>query len=306
MSKESWHRHRVNLPTDTGPPTDRPWEIVPTSSISLLASSVSQKVGYISLRRQASEFELPRIRMHSNHRKNSIWWIATFGVMLSSLTYSISGCKAFDIAPMASIAWSWYKNALVTKPLFTKSITSSCVMAFSDIMCQELVSSSQGSSNDEKGQSVFPHSSAGLDYSRILHVAVTGALWSGPITHFWYAALEKIYGAIAQFFRIHDPAVGLIVKLFLDGIIFSPVTITGYFTMRSILEGTGLNGTREKLTSRFRTTLVGAWKFWPLANAFNFWYVPYQFRVLYMNILALFWTGYLTYVNSKKVNVAAP
>lgn len=179
-------------------------------------------------------------------------------------------------------------------------------MTISDVMCQKLVTTSKGLSKTEKDQSEQLHSSSGLDYVRIIHVAITGALWSGPITHYWYAALEKIFGTVAHFFRIQDPAVGLVVKIFLDAIIFSPMTITGYFTVRSILEGTGLKGTKEKLRSRFRTTLVGAWKFWPLANVFNFWYVPYQFRVLYVNVLSLFWTGYLTYVNSKKVTVAVP
>jgi hypothetical protein len=47
---------------------------------------------------------------------------------------------------------------------------------------------------------------------------------------------------------------------------------------------------------------LSAWRFWPLANSVNFWFVPLQFRVLYMNVLALLWSGYLTYVNSQKVS----
>merc|ERR1719384_1973091 len=143
-----------------------------------------------------------------------------------------------------------------------------------------------------------------LDSTRILHVAITGSLWSGPITHYWYIVLEKMYENIAKSAKIQSPAVGLIVKLTLDSIIFSSVTIAGYFTIRSFLEGTGLKGASEKLKTKFFLTLFGAWKFWPLANAVNFWFVPFQFRVLYMNILSLFWTGWLTYVNSKKISLS--
>lgn len=82
-----------------------------------------------------------------------------------------------------------------------------------------------------------------------------------------------------------------------------PLYDTGYFTVRSILEGTGLKGASEKLQTRFLSTLFGAWRFWPMANAVNFWFVPMQFRVLYMNVLSLFWTGWLTYVNSKKISL---
>ena len=80
---------------------------------------------------------------------------------------------------------------------------------------------------------------------------------------------------------------------------------SGYFTVRSILEGTGFKGATEKVRTRFLSTLFAAWKFWPMANAVNFWFVPMQFRVLYMNVLSLFWTGWLTYVNSKKIALPA-
>eukprot|EP00536_Pseudo-nitzschia_multiseries_P006531 jgi/Psemu1/193251/e_gw1.139.28.1 len=182
---------------------------------------------------------------------------------------------------------------LVAKPLVTKSITSSCIMGASDVMCQKVVA--RATPEEERPSK--------LDSTRILHVAITGSLWSGPITHYWYIVLEKMYGAIAKAANIQDPVVGLVIRLILDSTIFSSVTISGYFTVRSFLEGTGLKGASEKVRTRFLTTLFGAWKFWPLANAVNFWFVPMQFRVLYMNVLSLFWTGWLTYVNSKKIAV---
>lgn len=204
-------------------------------------------------------------------------------------------CAALNIVPAASGTWAWYKSMLVTKPLITKSLTSSGIMSISDIMCQEVVA---------KATPVEDRPSK-LDKTRVLHVAITGAIWSGPITHYWYIILEKMYAVIAKAANINKPAIGLVIKLILDSIIFSSVTITGYFTLRSILEGTGLKGAKEKVSTRFLTTLFGAWKFWPMANAVNFWFVPMQFRVLYMNVLSLFWTGWLTYVNSKKISKGA-
>jgi protein Mpv17 len=176
-------------------------------------------------------------------------------------------------------------------------------MTVSDIMCQEMmkqVTKPKG----EKATTTTPRKANDLDYLRTVQVAVTGFFWSGPITHFWYAVLEKLYGLIAGVFNIHNPVAGLCVRVALDSAIFSPMVITGYFTVRAFLEGNGLAGAKKKLTSLFKSTLFGAWKFWPIANAFNFWFVPLQFRVLYMNVLSLFWSGYLTYVNSLKVVTA--
>lgn len=211
---------------------------------------------------------------------------------------------ALSIAPVASGAWSWYKSMLVTKPILTKSLTSSCIMSISDVMCQEVVSKAQskpavGLKSDVKELNTRSSESK-LDTKRVMDVAITGLVWSGPITHYWYIILEKIYEEIAKTANIQTPAIGLFVRLMLDALIFSSVTITGYFTIRSMLEGSGMAGAKKKIETRFFTTLFGAWRFWPIANAVNFWFVPMQFRVLYMNILSLFWTGWLTYINSKK------
>jgi protein Mpv17 len=110
-------------------------------------------------------------------------------------------------------------------------------------------------------------------------------------TKSWYGLLlEKIV-------KIQDPMLGLFARILLDAIIFSPVTVTGYFIWRSMLEGSGLRGASHKLRTRFSSTVLGAWKFWPAANTINFGMIPLEYRVLYSNVLSLFWTGYLTIVN---------
>jgi protein Mpv17 len=212
---------------------------------------------------------------------NLRFWIASVFV-LSTLAISAS---AFAIsAPAASQAWDWYKSMLVARPLLTKSLISSGIMTVSDAICQKLTLGA-GQADDKKKQD--------LDFTRIVQVAITGLSYSGPITHVWYGTLEKIV-------KIQDPLIGLIARIILDAIIFSPVTVSGYFTVRSILEGSGFQGAREKLEARFVSTVLGAWKFWPLANIINFGLIPLEFRVLYVNVLSLFWTGYLSYVNAQK------
>ena len=91
-------------------------------------------------------------------------------------------CEGLTIAPAtASGVWTWYKSMLVAKPLVTKSLTSSCIMSASDLMCQEVV---RKATPEEDRPSK-------IDSIRVLHVAITGSLWSGPITHYWFIVLEK-------------------------------------------------------------------------------------------------------------------
>ena len=96
--------------------------------------------------------------------------------------------------------------------------------------------------------------------------------------------------------RIPNNLSGLVIRLLLDSIQFSPLTITGYFTLRSLMKGGGLKGVHEKLTTKFLSTLVGAYRFWPFVHVIKFRFVPVELRVLYGNVASLFWTGYLRYI----------
>eukprot|EP00584_Thalassiosira_punctigera_P010527 CAMPEP_0172532568 /NCGR_PEP_ID=MMETSP1067-20121228/5571_1 /TAXON_ID=265564 ORGANISM="Thalassiosira punctigera, Strain Tpunct2005C2" /NCGR_SAMPLE_ID=MMETSP1067 /ASSEMBLY_ACC=CAM_ASM_000444 /LENGTH=197 /DNA_ID=CAMNT_0013317097 /DNA_START=289 /DNA_END=882 /DNA_ORIENTATION=- len=194
------------------------------------------------------------------------------------MTESVQG-----FSPIATL--DFYANALIQKPLLTKSLTSCGTNAFSDVLCQKLKIGSNGMQEGVK-----------IDSERIRHAAATGMIWSGPVTHAWYSLL---FGKLTV--SIKDPVTRLIVNIILDAIIFSPIAVSGYFAMRSILEGAGFAGLKEKLSTKLFSTVVGAWKFWPAANVINFSIVPIPFRVLYMNVASIIWTGYLTYVNSKKV-----
>ena len=37
-------------------------------------------------------------------------------------------------------------------------------------------------------------------------------------------------------------------------------------------------------------------KFWPAVNIINFYYFPLEYRVLCINLVAIFWVIYLSYV----------
>ena len=215
---------------------------------------------------------------------------ASFSTPREIVSWTLSALSALGYLPgilaksvLAKPAWDLYAKVLIKHPLVTKSLTSCCTNAISDLICQKTMPA-----REEKTKK--------FDSKRLLHVMVTGIVWSGPVTHYWY---KLLFGQMTG--RINDPLIRLVVNIVLDAIIFSPVTISGYFTVRSFLEGTGFAGAREKLRTRLLKAVLGAWKFWPAANVINFGFVPIVYRVLYNNILSIFWQGYLTYVNSQKI-----
>ena len=127
----------------------------------------------------------------------------------------------------------------------------------------------------------------------------TFSCMSKAFTSFLIHRYWLLFGKMTK--SIQNPVAALVVQIVLDSIIFSPVTVSGYLTVRSLLEGTGFAGAKEKCTAKLLGAVMGAWKFWPAVNVINFSIVPMHFRVLYMNVMSVFWSGYLTHVNSKKV-----
>ena len=136
------------------------------------------------------------------------------------------------------------------------------------------------------------------NWKRTYHVLLTGFVYSAPIAHYWYNFLEILVSKIPAIQG--DPLIGIVARIGLDMVLFSPVTIAGYFSVRTLLETRSLQACRAKLQQAWWPTLKGAWKFWPVVNLYNFWKVPVEFRVLYANVMSLLWTGFLTYVNSQK------
>lgn len=184
---------------------------------------------------------------------------------------------------LSASPWEIYKSCLAKKPLLTKSVTSSVIMSVSDVLCQRLEQNIMQQVTEEKKDQ---------DWRRTADVATTGFIYSGPISHTWYAILEFVV-------TVEDKLLGLVLRMLLDAFIFSPVAVTGYFTMRTILEGGGPSNISAKLQSSFLWALFASWKFWPCANIINFTCVPLEYRVLYNNMLSLFWNGYLSFVNNR-------
>jgi protein Mpv17 len=224
-----------------------------------------------------------------------------------------------------------YKSALATHPVATKAVTAGTLMMVSDIVCQSVerqVIRQKWIENDAKMPSTImgPYKLAQHsqhDWIRTLQVGVTGLTFSGPISHFWYQALDRVVRMQTQWINVGTMVV-------LDAALFSPMAVAGYFVCRSMLEGAGVDGTYKKLQTKWRSALVASWSFWPAANVMyvsiltcisavlnnffyfpvslivpfvsplcsNFAFVPLPFRVVYNNSLSLGWNFYLSQLNS--------
>jgi len=215
------------------------------------------------------------------------------------------------------MAWTQYRRLLHAHPLKTKALTSACITGLADIGLQlyEKNSNTQApvpeahqrldftkySSEPSSGGSLATLSASSaavishlpeIEWSRTLTLATVGLIYSGPINHFWFAALEKLV-------RTQQQVVSVVLKLAIDQIVFVPVAISGYIATRGMLEGKSDSQVRAQLRDKLMPATNAAWHFWPVVNLISFSVVPVVYRVLFGNACAIFWNARLSSISSQ-------
>eukprot|EP00761_Pharyngomonas_kirbyi_P005365 gb/GECH01005370.1/.p1 GENE.gb/GECH01005370.1/~~gb/GECH01005370.1/.p1 ORF type:complete len:213 (+),score=41.92 gb/GECH01005370.1/:1-639(+) len=194
-------------------------------------------------------------------------------------------------------SWDWYLNQLKQNPILTKAISSAFLSAFADIFAQVLL--------EGKVKSLNIAGLRGMDFERMLKFTIFG-LVSGCISHFWYLILDGVFNEkVTKNLRLTLPS-GLDLnftpwlKLIVDQLGFAPSINVFFFSFMALLDGKP-----HEIQNRLKSlwpTLKTSWKVWPLAQYFNFNFVPPHLRVLFSNMVAFFWSVYLAVVNNRSSN----
>uniref|UniRef100_A0A1L8D944 Putative conserved plasma membrane protein n=1 Tax=Nyssomyia neivai TaxID=330878 RepID=A0A1L8D944_9DIPT len=158
--------------------------------------------------------------------------------------------------------------------LVTNTISSGFLMGFGDIMSQEI----------EYRTNLLQKR---YDWKRIGQMFLVGCL-AGPFHHFFYKWMDHIL-----------PKADVVTsakKIFLDQTIFSPFCIITFFYSAGILENKNLGECNKELKEKFLTVYFADWTIWPTAQFINFYFLPPQYRVLYINVITMFYNVFLCYV----------
>jgi protein Mpv17 len=205
------------------------------------------------------------------------------------------------------MAWNAYRRLLHTHPLKTKALTSSFITGLSDVGLQLYEQNSKNALRERQheehapdnvsdtrlfsGASIFGELSD-FKLSRTLTLAAVGLLYSGPVNHLWFSALEKLV-------RIPQQGTSVVLKLLVDQVMFAPVAIAGYMTVRGIFEGKSKVEIRNQLQEKVAVATKAAWQFWPVVNLISLSLVPVMYRVLMGNVCGIFWNAKLSFISSQ-------
>ncbi|KAL2092801.1 hypothetical protein ACEWY4_012599 [Coilia grayii] len=172
-----------------------------------------------------------------------------------------------------------YLYLLKQYPIITKSVTSGILSALGNLLAQGLERRKRAKEGDPVKE---------LDHVGVLHYAVYGLFVTGPVSHYFYQALEILLPPSVPFCMIK--------RLLLDRLLFAPAFLLLFFSVMTTLEGKTSQDLKDKLSRSYWPALKMNWRIWTPFQFLNINFVPVQFRVLFANVVAFFWYAYLASV----------
>ncbi|KAA8498735.1 Peroxisomal membrane protein 2 [Porphyridium purpureum] len=169
------------------------------------------------------------------------------------------------------VAWSRYLRALETDPVLTKSVSAGVLSVVSDLAAKQL------SKDPVRTSSLFNELTMGL-------------VIRGPVLHFFHMFLDRVV-----FRKVANQSTPVIVvaKTFIDQFLFSPLFVALYFLINGLMQDQSLGAVRQSLKANLLNVMKKNWGVWIPANAIAYAVIPLNLRVLYGNIISIFWTAYL-------------
>jgi len=169
-----------------------------------------------------------------------------------------------------------YMASLEHQPLLIKSITAGVVAFGGDALAQTI--ESPGSWNAP----------------RSIQLGLYGLFVAGPLTHAWYQVLERIAGG-------GNSLKTALTKAAMDQSMAAPLFTGIFFAVNSLMAQIAESRTvslvqvHNTLARNWWSTLLVNWTFWPAMMLVGMKYVPLNLRVLYGNVLGVFWGAYLSH-----------
>ena len=200
---------------------------------------------------------------------------------ITRVTNFIVGC--FD-----SVA-SMYTTQLDEFPLRTKSITSSLVGGFGDLLAQIF-------------ERRYRTRSSCLEFDRTFTVAVEGLLVSGPLLHYAYDWMDD-YLNLAYVFgdSLEAKWFSCFLQVTFDIIVMDSIFVATLMITSALLQGRYASIRREMMfeyTPAGRVSWLSSLSMTPL-QFFNFAFVPLQFRVMITNLEDVAWNAAVSHMAHK-------
>lgn len=144
--------------------------------------------------------------------------------------------------------------------------------------------------------------SSKYDPARTIRFLIFG-FGMGPLIGRWNVFLERRFPL-----RIGRPSrstesprvsiAGLTKRVSSDQLLMAPIGLAIFLTSMGLMEGRDPQHIHGKFKDLYGKAMIANWQVWPLAQLINFRFMPLPYRVPFQSTCGVFWTLYLSLLNS--------
>jgi hypothetical protein len=82
---------------------------------------------------------------------------------------------------------------------------------------------------------------------------------------------------------------------------FNVTQLALFIGAMGVMENRNAQQIREKFSDMYKPALITNWQVWPIAQLVNFRFMPLPYRIPFQSTCGVFWTLYLSMINSRCV-----
>jgi len=185
-----------------------------------------------------------------------------------------------------------YQHSFDSHPYSTLAVTGGTLNALGDVVAQVSQMTLGRGEHEERRR---------YDVGRTLRFFSFGVMIS-PFMGRWNTFLERRFPLRA----IHTGSTSrvsfraLSKRVACDQLIMAPIGLALFLGSMGIMEARSRHQIGERFKDLYGTALLANWKVWPLAQLVNFRYMPLPYRVPFAQACGVFWTLYLSILNSEE------
>jgi hypothetical protein len=230
-------------------------------------------------------------------RSSSVFSSSPLFTSLSSRLQSLR-CRVFDSFSLRlpgtrvlDSVVSRYLSALERYPIRVKMVQSLVIATIGDVVAQKLTAQSDTSppsKTADADETAAPPTAAGsIDWRRTASLATYAFLWTGPFSHAWFNAAEKLVPSKSWG--------GVMKKVFLDQFVLGPPCTVLFFVAVGALEGHSRAKIQDNMQNNLVRTQIACWSVWPAINMVTFSVIPVPLRPLFSGLVSVLWSGFVSW-----------
>ncbi|XP_071442460.1 mitochondrial inner membrane protein Mpv17-like [Hetaerina americana] len=173
-----------------------------------------------------------------------------------------------------------YQRILMKHPTKIQALQTGVLMGLGDTVAQTLI--------EKKKYKEY-------DFMRTARFFGIGVFIAGPGLKSWYGFLDK------HIAKRKTGTTAVLKKVFVDQAVFAPNFLACFVVLLGALEMKPWTSIREKLERDYLDILITNYKVWPAVQIVNFYFMPLQYQVLFVQLVALFWNTYLSWKTNMPV-----